>query len=328
MHEQLLVMDSMDSPASPCCETHDAAALGIENETEEERADRESADKQRAQRQRKRQQRQELLHSMTVDERRAFLLAEESEKTAQIERLEAAARSDGSDRVTVAIDLRYDHIMNAKELRSLSKQLKFVYGSVKSMQQPFQLRFFQCSDELRSSLARFSADRWVVRWHDKEEITDVVAPSDIVYLSPDSTNVLSTLDVSKTYVIGGIVDKSRKKGATLQTAEAAGVTTARLPIQEYITERLDHILNVNTVVDVLIHFATHGDWHRALTETLPLRKQSGVGRRALRRRQQLTERQATNESPVDGSEQDMSAPDVAPLARGIESLGISISEQQ
>jgi hypothetical protein len=48
------------------------------------------------------------------------------------------------------------------------------------------------------------------------------------------------------------------------------VTTARLPIQEHITERLDHILNVNTVADVLIHFYTHGDWRRALTEVLPL----------------------------------------------------------
>ncbi|KAJ0407724.1 hypothetical protein P43SY_009061 [Pythium insidiosum] len=260
--------------------------------TEQERVDRANA-KQRALRQRKRQQRQELLHSMNADERRAFLQAEDDEKVAQLQRLEAAAQSDGSDRVTIALDLRYDHIMNEKELSSLSKQLKFVYGSVKTMPEPFQLRLFQCSDALRSALARFSSDRWIVRWHDHEELTDVVAPSDLVYLSPDSPNVLTSLDRSKTYVIGGIVDKSRKKGATLNAAEGAGLTTARLPIQEHITERLDHILNVNTVVDVLIHFHTHGDWRRALTETLPTRKQSAVGRRALRR-QQLVGRQSTS----------------------------------
>jgi hypothetical protein len=55
----------------------------------------------------------------------------------------------------------------------------------------------------------------------------------------------------------------------LNAATSAGVTTARLPIQEYITERLDHILNVNTVVDVLISFQKTGDWAHALTHTLP-----------------------------------------------------------
>jgi len=59
------------------------------------------------------------------------------------------------------------------------------------------------------------------------------------------------------------------KGATLAAATRAGVTTARLPIQEHITERLDHILNVNTVIEVLIAFQDTHDWRLALTKALP-----------------------------------------------------------
>jgi Trm5-related predicted tRNA methylase len=34
---------------------------------------------------------------------------------------------------------------------------------------------------------------------------------ELVYLSPDAPTALTELDATKTYVIGGIVDKSRKK---------------------------------------------------------------------------------------------------------------------
>ncbi|DAZ92771.1 TPA: hypothetical protein N0F65_008153 [Lagenidium giganteum] len=216
-------------------------------------------------------------------ERRQFLIDEEQKKVDAVRKLQEAIQPNSPNQ-RIAIDLSFDAIMNEKEINSLSKQIKFSYGVLRQMETPFALSLFRCSPALRQGLDRFSAANWHVLWHDAP-VSEVLEPSNVVYLSPDSPNVLEALDASKTYVIGGIVDKTRRKGETLKAAEIAGVQTARLPIQEHIKERLDHILNVNTVVEVLCRFHENGgNWERALKESLPQRKQASAGRRALRRR--------------------------------------------
>lgn len=41
-----------------------------------------------------------------------------------------------------------------------------------------------------------------------------VAPDDFVYLTADSPNVLHTLEASKVYILGGLVDRNRYKVST------------------------------------------------------------------------------------------------------------------
>ncbi|ETN09589.1 hypothetical protein PPTG_22895 [Phytophthora nicotianae INRA-310] len=244
-------------------------------------------------RERQKKARLELLHSMTKEERREFLIQETAEKEEALQRLQRAAAADSSSQ-RIAIDLSFDSIMNDKEIRSLANQLKLSYGSIKQMPEPFQLVFCNPSEELEHSLERFGASNWFIQWRrGAVSVAKHFSPEELVYLSPDSPNVLEQMDPTKIYVIGGIVDKSRKKGASLNAATEAGITTVRLPIQEHFTERLDHILNVNTVVDVLINFRELGDWPRALDIALPQRKRSNIGRKAIRRRQKQQMLQTT-----------------------------------
>lgn len=54
----------------------------------------------------------------------------------------------------------------------------------------------------------------------------------LVYLTSDAEETLETLDPRCAYVIGGIVDRNRLKGATCNKASAQGIRTAKLPIKE------------------------------------------------------------------------------------------------
>ncbi|RHY44732.1 hypothetical protein DYB38_007233, partial [Aphanomyces astaci] len=129
----------------------------------------------------------------------------------------------------VAIDCGYDGIMSDKEVSSLSKQIKFCYGTIRRMDDPFALTVTDCTDGSRiaSALQRFSADKWSIQ------------------LQPAS-------------------------GRSLQAATALGVETARLPIQEFVPDRhTDHILNVNTVVEILASIQAGNDWPTTLAECLP-----------------------------------------------------------
>lgn len=53
-----------------------------------------------------------------------------------------------------------------------------------------------------------------------EDLKDVIPPEDIVYFSPDAEAVCETIDPSKVYVIGGLVDRSIAKVEDASESEA------------------------------------------------------------------------------------------------------------
>lgn len=94
----------------------------------------------------------------------------------------------------------------------------------------------------------------------------------LVYLTSDSPNTLTTWDRSAIYIIGGIVDRNRLKGATYEKALAQGIATARFPLQEYVTLGSTPVLAVNHVFDILLEFQHTNDWRAAFAKVLPQRK--------------------------------------------------------
>ena len=54
----------------------------------------------------------------------------------------------------------------------------------------------------------------------------------VIMLSPDATQVLENLNKTSAYVIGGLVDRTRKKSLSLNRALEKNLCAYRLPIEE------------------------------------------------------------------------------------------------
>lgn len=64
------------------------------------------------------------------------------------------------------------------------------------------------------------------------------ARSSVVYLTSDSSNILTEFEEGTTYVLGGLVDHNRYKSLCFDKAEKQGIRHAQLPISQYLPEML------------------------------------------------------------------------------------------
>ncbi|KAF2400049.1 hypothetical protein EJ06DRAFT_44353 [Trichodelitschia bisporula] len=97
-------------------------------------------------------------------------------------------------------------------------------------------------------------------------------PSEIIYLTAESSNVLTSLKPGGVYIIGGLVDRNRHKGICHARAEERGIVTARLPIGEFLQMNSRAVLATNHVVEIMLRWLEEGDWGRAFMSVIPKRK--------------------------------------------------------
>ena len=99
--------------------------------------------------------------------------------------------------------------------------------------------------------------------------------------------VLSELEADKYYVIGGLVDHNSHKGLCHKEATALGISTARLPIDQFIHLNSRKVLTVNHVFEILAAVSEGKGWKEALIETIPERK--GVAAKEVENGKELDE---------------------------------------
>jgi Trm5-related predicted tRNA methylase len=120
------------------------------------------------------------------------------------ERLRAALACSATPRIVV--DLSFSALHSEGALKSLCRQLSAAYGELRRSSKPAALWLTSCDSAAAAHLKVQGGDSWIVG-KKSESVFDCVDARDIVYLSPDATTVLTTLQAGKVYVIGGIVDR-------------------------------------------------------------------------------------------------------------------------
>tara|TARA_B110001452_G_scaffold227650_1_gene202666 strand:- start:982 stop:1920 length:939 start_codon:yes stop_codon:yes gene_type:complete len=178
------------------------------------------------------------------------------------------------------IDLGFGELQTARETRSLAQQLLFCYSANKQAARSdgawplcLHLSSYSAASALGEQLGAIQgSDTWPVTRH-AASFLDAYDPSRLVYLSADATEPLGELDAGKVYVIGGLVDRNRHKGLAQQRALAAGVATARLPLDEHleIDAKVRRVLAVNHVFEMLLHRARGFEWADAMLRAMPSR---------------------------------------------------------
>jgi len=222
-----------------------------------------------------------LWESLSEEERAEHKAAAKEAKEAkelEEERLRRVlSEREHTQALNVCIDLGFENEHSEKEKRSLCKQLQLTYSVLKRSAVPIRLHV--CSlGQLSTTLLLFLRAQGLESWPFEKQNDapyDIWPKSSIVLLSPDAVDVVSSFDDDKVYVIGGIVDRTVRKAATLGRGESEQVRTMRLPIPEYLGRGA--ILNIDTVVQIICrHRETGGDWARTLSETVPLRRGGGA----------------------------------------------------
>ncbi|CAJ2658169.1 tRNA (guanine(9)-N1)-methyltransferase [Trifolium pratense] len=232
---------------------------------------------------RKRKEWDESLANMSEEERtkliesRISLRKERMEKTLEEkqcrkERL-VKAKEHGQN---VVVDLEFSHLMISSEIRSLVQQIMYCYAANGRCESPAHLWLTGCEGEMDDQLKKIPGfDKWIIEKEDKSYIEVLQdRKDDMVYLTADSETVLEELDLKKIYIIGGLVDRNRNKGITLEKAQKQGIQTAKLPIGNFLTMSSSQVLTVNQVLEIILKFLETRDWKTSFFAVIPQRKRT------------------------------------------------------
>lgn len=243
------------------CERH-------ESEKEQRRAEREE---------------RERLHAIaSVDAGQDDSAQSEQRHAAKEERRRAQTERDQCfiarcrESFTIAIDCDYEDLMNDREVNSMCQQIMRAYGANRQASHPamFCLAGRRPGGKVAGRLAAIAGvEAWVAVSTEDRGVTDLFDRDRLVYLTSESPHELVSMDASKVYIIGGIVDRNRHKGCSFEKANALGVATARLPIDSFLQRMASSkVLAINHVIEIILHFQASGCWEQALLSAVPSRK--------------------------------------------------------
>ncbi|EPB80730.1 tRNA (guanine-N(1)-)-methyltransferase [Ancylostoma ceylanicum] len=190
----------------------------------------------------------------------------------QLRRFRGKAMEQSTCKIRVAIDMSFDDLMSEKDCRRAVQQLNWSYSANRRSPEPLQFYITSFSGLSRKVYDGIESNKNQDIHLKTESLDDLFRPEEVVYLTADSDNVLSEIDDTKVYVIGGLVDHNSHKGLCLDLAVRKGYGHARLPIDEFVEMKTRKVLTINHVFEILVHYTNNHDWEKAFFTVIPPRK--------------------------------------------------------
>ena len=191
----------------------------------------------------------------------------------------------------VVIDCDFEHLMNGQGNKSMVRQIVDLYSINKESSNPFRVILYGVGKQIKEGLIKSNYENWigieiyfkedfpsfdkfieeVLYKDDKRSMNDI--KNNIYYLSADSENNIEDIDKNATYIIGGIVDRNKYKGLSLNKAKELGINHGKFPIGEYLKLQSSQVLTTNHTFHILNEFSIKHDWKDAFVSIIPKRKQ-------------------------------------------------------
>ncbi|EGW00794.1 Mitochondrial ribonuclease P protein 1 [Cricetulus griseus] len=179
----------------------------------------------------------------------------------------------------LVFDMDYENYMKPFEIRNAVSQLLESEGWNRRDIDPFHIYF--CNLKIDSAYHRELVKRYGGKW-DKLLLTatekspvDLFPKDNIIYLTADSPNIMTTFKHDKIYIIGSFVDKNIQTGTSLAKAKRQHIATERLPLDKYLQWDLgSKNLTLDQVFRILLCMKNTGSWEEAL-KFVPKRKHIG-----------------------------------------------------
>lgn len=173
------------------------------------------------------------------------------------------------------MDMSWGDFMNEHNQKKVVQQLQIAYAFDKKADLSIPFIFTSVDLTWHQLFHRVNAFKWNknIASFEQKSLLDINIPlEDMIYLTADTDNVCTSVDPTKYYIIGCILDHNSKKGVTHDFAVQHKIKMERLPIPEYITMEGRHVLTINHVAEIMIRVANGIGWADAFVQTIPSRK--------------------------------------------------------
>lgn len=165
-------------------------------------------------------------------------------------------------------DLGYSAEMNVRENSEAAGQLSYCYALNRNHRTPFVLHYCNVNfnsllwKRLQKFIPTLTLKPLPLQIH-QQDIIELFPIEKLVILTPDSPNVLREYNPDDIYVASGIVDRGDRVPYSLAKAKKYDIRTARLPLDNYRTIRMNKALTLDQVMQVMLEVKYSGDWNQA-----------------------------------------------------------------